>query len=58
MPALFSHATNAQVTVAVVLRDGLDSALAPRLSTVAGLQRDRLAVLLRDVCLAEGADTR
>jgi hypothetical protein len=58
MLALFSHTTNANASVAQVLRHGLDSVLVPRLMAVGARERVELAGLLASISLREGADVR
>jgi hypothetical protein len=58
MPALFSHTTDANVSVAQVIRHGLDSVLVPRLMAVGARERAELASLLASISLREGGDVR
>jgi hypothetical protein len=48
-PMLFSHATNAQVSVATVLRSGLRGNLAPRLTSAGAVEFDKVCAILAPV---------
>ncbi|KAF8756776.1 hypothetical protein HU200_011058 [Digitaria exilis] len=59
LPALYSHCTDTDLTVAkVVLAGGLDSALQPRLSSTAQAERELLVNALDDIELSDARDTR
>ncbi|KAF8670386.1 hypothetical protein HU200_050689 [Digitaria exilis] len=59
LPALYSHCTDTDLTVAkVVLVGGLDSALQPRLSSTAQAERELLVNALDDIELSDARDTR
>jgi hypothetical protein len=58
MPALFTHATNHQVSVAAVVRDGLRHHLVPRLTVVAAAELASADALLGAIRLSDGDDSR
>jgi hypothetical protein len=57
-PVLFSHATNAHVSVAAVFRSGLRGNLAPRLTSAGAVEFDRVCAILAPVQLTDLPDTR
>jgi hypothetical protein len=56
-PALFSHATKQEVSVASVLKSGSRAVLVPRLTTAGERELSATEPLLGSVQLGEGADT-